>query len=76
MLETGLATKESAPYCYAIPIGGGWSIICPDCREDLWLAFTARPSVVVWRLIGYGARPRPGVPGGGATRPDACRWHP
>lgn len=33
--NTATLTEESAPYCYAMPIGGGWSIICPDCREEM-----------------------------------------
>lgn len=35
MLEKGFATEGSSPYCYAVPIGGGWSIICPECRAEL-----------------------------------------
>lgn len=27
--------SDPKPYCYAMPICGGWSIVCADCRDAL-----------------------------------------
>ena len=39
------------------PVCDGFSVKCPDCREELWLEFRPDNSVVVAELIGFGARP-------------------
>jgi hypothetical protein len=52
------------------PVCDGFSVKCPDCREELWLEFTATGSIAVAQIIGFGARPdlldyqvvKPGAP--------------